>query len=444
MHCAVAIIGGSSHFMPEQRGNTGIMGQTSKTATKTPAPDKKADARAGELRPDLCVIGTDPAGVELAFSAAGLGAGVVLVTLDDGNLTPEMLRLRSLGGQILTEAGDFVDARRFSAGNRTIRARIFVLATGAEPMQPAIEGVAGVTSAAEGALLVIGGGHEVAMRAQRERAGGAEVTVLSDTAFLSGFDPEAANLIRVRLQRAGVTILDVVAFDACSVTPSENRFELATPGLAPFRFDRLALCGPGMPKLAGLGLEKAGVPLAHGVLALDAAGKTRNNRIFALGAVAGPDLAQHKASAIASILGQVFAGRAKAPAPELLTRLCPTTPAIAEVGLAERAIAASKRANYRFYRAPLPDGHIKAVTTAKGLLCGVSIVSERAAELVVPFVQTIAEGKPLQALASLPIASPGPADAIAMVARLALRERLRASWWLKLLRVLGLTRLGSR
>lgn len=420
------------------------MGQSSKTAANAPVPNKKTASLADELRPDLCVIGTDPAGVELAFSAAGLGARVALATLDEGDLTPDMLRLRALGGQILTGKGEFLDQRRFAAGNRILRARTFVLATGAEPMQPAIEGIAGVTSPVEGALLVIGGGHAAAVLAQRERAKAAAVTILSDTAFLSGFDPEAAQMIRVRLQRAGVTILDAVPFYACSVSSSENRFELASPGVASIRFDRLALCGPGMPKLAGLGLEKAGVPLAHGAPTLDASGKTRNGRIFALGAVAGPDLAQHRTSAMGAILGQVFAGKAKMPAPELLTRLCLTSPALAEVGLPESEIAASKRADYRLYRAPLPDGHIKAVTTAKGLLLGVSLVSERAPEMIVPFVQAMADGKRLQALASLPIAGPGPSQALGAVARLALIDSLRSSWWLRLLRFLGLTRLGGR
>ena len=421
------------------------MGQKSDTGPKGPVPEKKLAPSAGDVRPDLCVIGRDPVGVELAFAAAGLGAKVVLVTLDSDALTPGMVRIRALGGQILSGHGAFLDPKRFSAGDRIIRAKTFVLATGAEPMQPSIMGAESVTrSAATGALLVIGGGDEAVVLAQREREAGADVTILSDSAFLSSFDPEASNLIRVRLARAGLAVLDSIAFEACAITAVEGRFELTAPGVAPIRFDRLALCGPGMPKLDGLGLEHAGVPISNGALALDAAGKTRNTRIFALGAVVGPDGSQHRTSAMGAILGHIFAGKAKPPAPDLLTHLCPTSPAVAEVGLRESNIAASNRADYRFYRTPLPQGHIKVITTRKGLIRGVSIVGERAPELIVPFVQAMAESKPLQALASLPIAGPGPAEAIGAVARLALLESLGASWWLKLMRFFGLTRLGGR
>lgn len=440
------------------------MSQTSGKGAKNPVADKKAAVPAEELRPDLCVIGSDPAGIELAFAAAGLGARVALVTQEEGDLTPDLVRIRALGGQILTGKGEFLDPKRFAAENRTLRARTFALATGAEPIQPAIPGVAaiplwdasihGIDDCKDHHVLVIGGGPSGALRAMTARMRGCAVTLVAPGRFLPEFDFEAAAIVATDFARHGIPIHENLALQTGAIRTDEaGAMTISFAGASgPLPVThRIDDCGI-LPVLGGLQVEKAGINLRDGHLVLDHALRTTNRRILAVGAATGDrDSWLRKSQHVSTALAAALFGKPVPIRQDLRTRLCFSAPPIAEVGLTEGDIAAGTRSSYRFYRAAytdssrvgaenIPASHIKVITTRKGLIRGVSIVGERAPELIVPFVQAMADSKPLQTLASLPIAGHGPAEAIRSVARLALLDSLRGSWWLKLMRLLGLTR----
>src|SRR5690242_15335648 len=152
-----------------------------------------------ELRtPDLCVIGGGPAGIAAAMTARELGAEVVLIEagrmggarLGSGSIATRTFtalanraaaalgaarhdlgvegaaidyaalastagqsvetlerdlsveRLEALGVEVIGGTGSFVDRHRVRAGEVTVRARRFVVATGSLPAVPEIAGLA--------------------------------------------------------------------------------------------------------------------------------------------------------------------------------------------------------------------------------------------------------------------------------------------------------------
>lgn len=155
---------------------------------------------AGELKPDICVIGGGPGGIAVAVAAANEGVPVILVErarmggtnllhgavpskaflsaashyeflrrgpavgvtgaplqVNFGKVHDHMRvvaeavapsvsaeRLTALGVRVIAGAASFVDKRRIIVGDVTIRPRRFVIATGAVPRAPTIPGLDGI------------------------------------------------------------------------------------------------------------------------------------------------------------------------------------------------------------------------------------------------------------------------------------------------------------
>lgn len=410
---------------------------------------------------DICVIGTDQAGLDIAFAAAGLGVPTVLVTQQaDPGAPPEpgmMRRLQALGVGILEGMGCFSDPQRLRIGENVIRARRYVLATGATPLVPPIPGI-GQAPRWDGNtppqnLLILGANAQGAALAQHARRTGARVTLLTETTLLAEFDFEAADVLRAQFEREGIFLREHVRFDAGRITADETGGTLAfDEGPGPITFSRIALdCGM-VPNIEAMALDRAGITRKDGQLVLSAALRTKNRRVYAAGAVTGRTAApQHAKAQAGAILSEIlFRGNGTLDA-TLETRLALTAPGIAEIGLSERDIPAGQTNRFRFYRVSLaetgrsrpegaPAGQIKVITTPKGMIKGVSILAPDAAELIVPLALAMAEGKPLSMLARLPIAAPSHAEAIGILARQAVQVRLHtplSRWLIRFLRRFG-------
>jgi pyruvate/2-oxoglutarate dehydrogenase complex dihydrolipoamide dehydrogenase (E3) component len=454
----VAIASCSANFQPQQQDEHSTM------------------AKPPEARPDICVIGTDPAGIEIAFAAAGLGVPVMLVPNRRDHAAPvsasspiplALQKLRALGVGIIEGSGSFQDSSRFTVGDLTIRARRYVIATGAAPRFPAIAGIElppvweqnadGLPSSAH--LLLVGGGAEGAAKAEAARQLGVKVTLLAEGALLDGFEPEMTDLLRVMFERKGIAVREHVRLTAATITPEgSNIFTMTfaeSPG--PISFTHLALACGAIPSIGDLGLEKAGIAVIGDTLRLSAALRTSNRRIYAVGTATGRDDAQRHAKAHSgTILGEILFRKKATLDPRLMSRLALTNPAIAEIGLRESEIKPGQTSRYRFYRASLLEtgrhrggkgkptagqiqptaGQIKVIASPNGVIRGVSILAGDAAELIVPFTLAMTRGIPLHALAQLPIAAPSHAEAIGALARQALAERVRAPASLRLMRFL--------
>jgi pyruvate/2-oxoglutarate dehydrogenase complex dihydrolipoamide dehydrogenase (E3) component len=423
--------------------------------------------KSGELRPDICVIGTDPAGIDCAFAAAGLGVPTMLVPrmppdLVDAATKAALQRLRALGVGVVTGEARFIDRRRIEVGGQRIRARRYVLATGATARRPMIPGIESAPLQAPESqashLLVLGGGPkgvEAALDAARR---GARISLLSETGLLADFDAEAVGIVRVQLERQGIQIREGLAFPEATIEHDGAASSAQGPthgmrfadGSEPIAFSHLALACGSIPDLEGLSLDRAGIALRGSDLALDETLTTSNRRIMALGAVSGRMVArEHQAAQVAAVLGMLLFRRRARHYPALAARLVLSSPEIAEFGLRERDLSRDEAARLRFYRVALattqklgspgePAGHIKVIATPAGIIRGVSILAGDAGELLVSLQLAAARKIPLQDLAEIPIAAPAHAEAVGMLARLALRERLQSRGVARLIRFLRL------
>lgn len=139
-------------------------------------------------------------------------------------------RFEGLGVTVLRDEARFVDDRTLAVGDRTVRARRFVLATGSRPFVPDIPGLTDAgyetnetvfdRTEPPGRMVVIGAGPIGMELAQAHRRLGAEVTVLSAGRPLPQDDPEAAAVVAGALRREGVTIHEGVR--ALRVEPADD------------------------------------------------------------------------------------------------------------------------------------------------------------------------------------------------------------------------------
>lgn len=420
-----------------------------------------------EARPDLCVIGTDPAGIEIALAAAALGVPTFLVTDAPENDAPPdaafaltLQRLRAIGVRVIEARAAFTDKDRLAAGDGLIRARRYVIAARSSPRLPEIDGIVlpplwdGVGAPQH--LLVLGGGSEGVARAQAARRAGIRVTLIAEGALLADVDAEIAAILRAYLERQGIALREHVPLASGTIAPDErDGFTLTfSDGPGPLAFTHLALASGETPVLDHLGLAKAGIALAGGRPVVGANLRTTNRRIHAVGAASGLG-SHHMRAEVGAVLAGVLFRKSVKLDPMHLSRLTLTRPGIAEIGLRERDIPQGRLSRYRFYRASLtetgrgaaqengvaksePAGQIKVITTPDGRLQGASILADDAAELIVPLALAMTEGVPLTRLASLPIGAPSHAEALGALARQALGERLRTPGSRRLMRFLRL------
>ena len=125
-------------------------------------------------------------------------------------------RLAGLGVHVIDGAARFLDARTVAAGDFTIAARRFVIATGSSPSLPAIPGLAETPHLTSDTvfdladcprhLIVIGAGSAGLELAQTFRRLGADVTVLEAATPLASDDPECAAIVLDALEREGITL----------------------------------------------------------------------------------------------------------------------------------------------------------------------------------------------------------------------------------------------
>ena len=405
-------------------------------------------------RPDLCIIGTDPVGLDLALAAAALGYRVAIVTASTEPLLPALIRARALGAALITGEARFLSPKSLDAGGIAVSPRFFALATGGAAEMPPIAGIEAIPlwdeMSAPEHLLILGGTAEAARLAEAALQKGGRAMIACDSDFLAEFDAEAGARLRIHLQRAGVTFISNTALTG-RIVAREAGFEWqggtgrSKAENDPLHFSHLALATPLLPKLDGLDLDKADIHRTEGRLVLDDAFRTSNPRVFVLGLASGEIGRHHGKTQIGAVLSALMLGKPRAPSPALYSRHVQTEPGIAEAGLRVADIPADQRADYRYYRASLAEsgggeGHIKALVGMDGTLRGVSIYGARAGELILPFQLAMQAKVKLHDLARLPIAAPGAGDGLAQIARLALRDYLKASRWLRFLRWLRVIR----
>jgi dihydrolipoamide dehydrogenase len=250
-------------------------------------------------------------------------------------------------------------------------------------------------------LLVVGSGAIGVEFASFYRAFGAEVTIVEVLPqILPVEDAEVAVFARKAFEKQGIKILTGTKVtkldkkaDSVTATLDDGKGKVET-----MTVDRVISAVGVVGNVEGLGLEKLGVKLERGTVAIDGYGKTNVPGIYAIGDVAGPPMLAHKAEHEGVICIEAIKGLKPHPMNKSLIPGCTyCAPQIASVGLTEQA-AKDKKLDVRVGKFPFAangkaialgedQGFVKVVFDKKtGQLLGAHMVGAEVTELIQGYV----------------------------------------------------------
>lgn len=444
-------------------------------------------AKPAALTPDICVIGASANGVALAIAAAAFGVPVVLIERnaiggDRGPLATQALiasaaraqalrdaarlglaaaepqtnpgqihdhiqralatdranhsaeRLAALGITVIRGEARFTSRSTITVDGRPIKARRFVIATGARAAPAVIPGgdtvpllresdLASLTRLPERPIVI--GSAGIALAQALRRLGNAAALVTPES-LLAGHDEEAATILRRRLLREGLALHENSAPLRVERARSGLRLVLATPaGEMTVEGSHLIVTGPRRPEIGNLDLDLAGIRHDGSGISVDRGLRTSNRRVHALGACAGGAAASPPDHAgddhVGLLLRSILFRQPVRIAPVSEPRVVWTRPQIASVGLTE-AEARKTGGAIRMLRWPFSEnaaaqasgeteGFVKAIVDRKGRILGVTIAGEDASELIAPWCIAMRAGLDAGTVAGMPLPSMARSDA---------------------------------
>ncbi|ADE57700.1 MULTISPECIES: dihydrolipoyl dehydrogenase [Aminobacterium] len=291
-------------------------------------------------------------------------------------------------------------------GETRIEADSFIIATGSEPVIPAIRGfdIPGVITSNEAlslekvpsSMVVVGGGVIGMEFASIYASLGTKVTVVEMLPdILLNMDEELVQIIKGVLARS-----KVVFHTSSKVTEVKERagvlaVSVESPdGTVTVEAEKVLVSVGRRPVINGLGLEKAGVITEKGRIRVDSYLRTNVSHIYGIGDCASPIMLAHVASREGIVAAENIMGRSVTMDYKTVPSAIYTSPEIASVGLTERQ-AREKGFKVKVGRFPLAnngkciimndiDGLVKYVIHEKyNEILGVHIIGPRATDLIV-------------------------------------------------------------
>ncbi|WP_116075986.1 dihydrolipoyl dehydrogenase family protein [Asanoa ferruginea] len=265
---------------------------------------------------------------------------------DDWDDTVAVERFVGKGGRFIRGYGTLTGPRTVEVAGQTFEAaRGIVIGTGAAPVAPPIEGLAGTPywtnrEAVEAeelpvSMVVLGGGAIGVELAQVFARFGVRVTVVEAADRLLPFDePEAGALVRTALEADGVEIH--TGMHATRVLHGEaDGFAVEIGGAAPVTGDRLLVATGRRARVADLGLEHVGVDASAHAVSTDERMRVADG-VWAVGDVTGHGAFTHMAMYEAGIAVRDILGQEGPPADyRAVPRVSFTDPEVGSVGLTE-------------------------------------------------------------------------------------------------------------
>lgn len=384
-------------------------------------------------------VGTGPVTVDMAGVRAHLRR-----VIEGAAPNLSEARAAGLGVTVLKGSARFTAADAVTVDETVVKARRFVIATGAQPLVPAIPGLEAVPYLSELTaleldrlprhLIVIGGEPAGIEIAQAFRRLGAAVTVIAAAGILAGEDEEAVDVVRSALQRDGVDLVENAALSSVERKGDGVSLSIAAAdGTRRIDGSDLLVNAGRRPAIAGLDLAVAGVEASDAGIVVDAGLRTANPRIYAIGDCLGGGLA-HVAADHAAVIVRNALFRLPAKPSAVAPRVVFTAPELARVGLTE-AEARRATADLVVLRWPFAEndraraeetmsGMIKVLTTRNGRLLGVTMAGPQAGELIGIWSLAVRKGLRVNDIADTPMAYPTFGDVSGRVAHSAFMLRL--------------------
>ena len=425
-----------------------------------------------ELKPDICIIGGGAGGIAVAAGAAQLGAKVVLIekgqlggdNLYRGTVPSKALiaaarraqnarqtrgfgitpltpvinfravsehiqsviaaiapnesaeRLAGFGVKVLRGFARFAGRDCVMAGDRQIKARHVVIATGSSPAIPTINGLSSLPFLTNETLfahtvrfdhLIVLGGTGIALElAQAYLRLGSRVTLIANGKFLPEYDSELTQPLVTRLREEGGVLAEGVSCDRAEVTDAGTiRLHVSKDGdTDSVEGSHLLIADGRIPNIADLGLETAGIKFDKTGIRVSRHLRTSNAQVYAIGDVTGgppyATLARHQANIL---IRRLVLDAPVVALPETLPKVVFTDPEFAQVGMTEADARARYRQVIRVLRWPFSendraiaerqtDGFAKIIAGPSGRILGASIVGAGAGDLIQTWSLAVSAG----------------------------------------------------
>jgi pyruvate/2-oxoglutarate dehydrogenase complex dihydrolipoamide dehydrogenase (E3) component len=317
-------------------------------------------------------------------------------------------RFERAGITLIRGKASFISSDELEVDGERVGGRRFVVATGSEPVLPALPGIDQVPYLTNRTifglerlprrLLVLGGGATGLELAQAFRRFGSEVVVVETLErLLPKEEPEAGAVVADVLRREGVDLR--LGTEAVGARTEDGEIVLAL-AREEVRGDALLVAVGRRGSITGLGVDRLGIRLDDGYVRLDRRGRTSVANIFAAGDVTGRLQFTHVAAHEGRVAGLNAAGKRAKIDERVVPWVTYTDPEIARVGLTEsEARAHHGGVDVVVYpmsnvdRARIAEravGFVKLVTarrrilgrTGGGELVGAQIVAPQAGELI--------------------------------------------------------------
>ncbi|HVY43160.1 MAG TPA: FAD-dependent oxidoreductase [Hyphomicrobiaceae bacterium] len=330
-------------------------------------------------------------------------------------------RFTGLGVQVIQAAASFADRRTVVAGEKRIRARRFVIATGSSPDIPPIPGLDRVPYLTNETifdndrkldhLIVIGGGPVGMELAQAHARLGSRVTVLEALKPLGRDDPELVEVVLKCVRAEGLQVWEGAKVERIDPLPGGGvRATVATAaGTETVDGSDILVAAGRKPNVQDLNLEAAGIRYDRRGIHVNKGLVTSNSRVFAIGDVVGGLQFTHVANYHAGIVFRRALFRWPARVREdHIPWVAFTDPELAYVGLTEE-VARARHGQVNIYRWPYHEndraqaerttaGFVKVVTDKKGRILGAGIVGEHAGEVIQMWSLAISQGLKITAM----------------------------------------------
>ena len=314
-------------------------------------------------------------------------------------------RFRDMGVGVHFGTARFLDPNTVEVeGEGTLRAKRFVVATGAVAAIPPIPGLADADywtyetvfdeNELPDSIAIMGGGPIGVEFAQVFARLGSKVTILEMMpSILIREDPDVAAFMHSLLEAEGI---DIRAGAAVSLVRTENgRAVVETNDGGSLTVDRLFVATGRRPCTDGLDLEAAGIRTDRGAIVVDSHLRTTSKSAWGVGDVTGALQFTHVAEQMAKVAlrNSVLPAKTKIRY-DSVPWVTFTDPEVAHVGMSEAEAAEAGGTTYRYEMDDLDRaivdgsgvGFVKISADRKGKVIGATIVAHGAGDLLMPLV----------------------------------------------------------